>query len=238
MPVLVPERPTASRSALRYRPIEADRVPSVSSVVRARRPRPDARETTAPVVADERDLEEETRVSPQGPKAPTPRRNVVPAHSRPRMRPLVLMTLGLVLALLLWVVAQQAIRWATNEYNNVVYGSPRTFQVDQVVGQGDSPRHPSHFVVINLHGEVTLLDFAAGDPSRVRVLATLSIQGVDADQVVVTVRFIDLSQNGKPDLVIDMGGEKTVLINDGSTFRPPTLSEQQQILQWLQQHPS
>jgi hypothetical protein len=125
--------------------------------------------------------------------------------------------------------------WGTNEYNAIVYGTPRTYQIDAVVGQGDSSQHPSHFLALNLHGTVSVIEFPAGDPGRARVLATTSVLAPYAEQAVVTLRFIDFSHNGRPAMLIDIDGVQSILVNDGTTFRQPTSAEEQILLQELQQ---
>ena len=221
MPVLDTERSTMPRSALRYRPIHDadDQARPGIPVTRSRRHTPD-------------DLDEEQQRLPR-------QRSVAPAHpaspARRRLHPLFFVGLVLLMTVFLWVGISEALTWGTNEWNTLKYGDPRTFQIDQVVGQGDSALHPSHFLAVNVSGVVTVLEFPAGDPSRARVLATTSITGPGADLEVVILRFIDVNHNGRPDMLVDIGGVQSVLINDGSSFRPPTSSERQQILQDLQQ---
>jgi hypothetical protein len=219
MAVLDPER-AMPRSALRYRPVFADdqAVPGSRPVTRPRRHAPD-------------DLEEERNQLPR-------RRSVAPVQrtrSRRRIHPLFFLGLALLLSILLWVGISQAVNWGNNELNTLKYGNPRTFQMDQMVGGGDSTLHPSHFLALNLRGKVMILELPAGDPGKERVLATTTITDPDADQAVVTLRFVDVSQNGEPDMLIDVAGVQSILINEGGTFQVPTAAQQQQILETLQQ---
>jgi hypothetical protein len=133
----------------------------------------------------------------------------------------------------LWVGVLQVVDWGRNEMNTLKYGYPRTFQVDAVVGHGDSSLHPSHFVALNLHGVVTVIELPAGDPARARVLASTSLLGSNADQAVVILSFIDVNHNGKPDMLVNIDGVENVLVNDGTGFRLPTPAEQQRILNAL-----
>ena len=229
MTVLERERQTAPRSALRYRPIDAGQAPTSQAITRARKSRPDARVTTAPTAPDVLDLEE-NHIPRRRPVTPAQ-----PMHTKPRFHPLFFIGIGTLVTLLLWVGATQLMAWGTNEYNAIVYGSPRTFQIDAVVGQGDNAQHESHFLAINLHGVVTILDFPAGDPSHVRELASFSVPGPNADQAVAILRFIDFAQNGRPAMLITIDGIQSLLVNDGKTFRQPTPTEQQQMFQELQQ---
>lgn len=118
-------------------------------------------------------------------------------------------------------------RLGTGVLDFIHYGDPRTFQTDAVVGQGDSPQHPSHFIALNLHGQVVIIDFPAGDPSKAREFALSSILSPNADQVVVTLRFLDVNHNGHPDMIITAGEGQIFLVNASGTFRPPTPAEQQ-----------
>jgi len=235
MPVLNTERRAATRSALRYRPIVTDQALPAPVVSRARRSQPDVCMAAAPATSDDLDTDEKL-VPPRRTSAPHLQRPVPPARPRRRVHPLLFVGLGLVLTILLWEGISQAMRWGTNEYNTLVYGYPRTYQVDAVVGQGDNAQRPSHFVAINLHGTITIIDFPAGDPGRARVLATTNVLGPNADLAVVTLAFIDISHNGKPDMLVTIDGVESVLVNDGKTFRLPTPDEEQQILEMLRRN--
>jgi len=135
-----------------------------------------------------------------------------------------------------WLCATQVLSWGTNAWNNIRYGTPRTYQIDAIVSQGDSPAHPSHFIAINLHGQISVIDFPAGDASRARDFIITTLVGPNSDLDPVTLRFIDINRNGHPDMLIDADGIQSVLINDQGTFRSPTPVEQQQVQQYLQTH--
>jgi hypothetical protein len=218
MAVIDPER-TLPRSALRYRPVSVSDQAQLGRLVR----RPCRH------VPDDLEREPARRASP---------RSIAPVQRvRPRwhLHPLFLLGLVLLVATLLWVGMTQALTWGTNELNTLKYGEPRTFQIDAVVGQGDSAQYPSHFIAVNLRGTVTILEFPAGDASHARVLASTSLIGPDANQAVVTLHFVDLNHDGRPTMLIDIDGVQSILVNDGTTFRPPTPPEHQSILQALQQ---
>ncbi|HEU5380738.1 MAG TPA: hypothetical protein VFV38_35390 [Ktedonobacteraceae bacterium] len=239
MSVLHPECGAAPRSALRYRPGGTGQT-NGSGPVRARQSpsRSDVRATTASVVADDLTLEEGEVYAPPRRRnvSPAPRQKAAPpARARPRVRPLLWLSGCLLLTVLLWIGITQVIAWGTGVFDLMRYGNPRTFQMDAVVGQGDSPQHPSHFVAINLHGQIVILDFPVDDPSRAREFEVSSLLGQNADQVVVTLRFLDLNHDGKPEMIIDAGETQTFLVNASGTFRPPSPSEQQQILRAFQQ---
>lgn len=235
MPVLETERRSATRSALRYRPIDTSSSGPGPVVARQRRSRPDTLTTAAAVEPDEISQEEED-YPPRRRSAAMPstsKRSAPPARVRHQFHPLFFIGIGLLATVLLWTGATQLIAWGANEYDTIVYGNPRTFQIDQVVGHHDSPQNPSHFIAVNLRGTVTILEFPGGDPSRARELVSSSVLGPGGDQAVVTLRFVDLSHNGEPDMLINVGGIQSVLVNDGTMFRSPTPAERQQLLQEL-----
>src|SRR5260370_35615801 len=107
------------------------------------------------------------------------------------------------LTILLWIGVPQVIAWGNGVLDLLHYGNPRTYQTDQVVGQGDSALHPSHFVALNLRGQIVILDFPAGDPARAREFTVSSVLGPHAEHVVVTLRFVDVDHPGTPDSVIE-----------------------------------
>src|SRR5258707_5271674 len=110
--------------------------------------------------------------------------------------------------------------WWQHVQDDWTYGMPRTYQTDAVVGHNhDSRAHPSHFIAINLHGQVEVFELPAGDPAKVRVFLGPMLSGNGADQVVVTVSFADLDHDGTPDLVLRYGDSEEVFYNKGGTFQ-------------------
>ncbi len=112
--------------------------------------------------------------------------------------------------------------WWQHVQDGWAYGYPRTFQIDAVVGHNhDSSSHPSHFVALNLRGQVEVFELPAGDPTKVRVFLGPTISGEGADQVVVTISFADIDHDGTPDLILHYGDSAEVLDNKGGTFQVP-----------------
>ena len=112
--------------------------------------------------------------------------------------------------------------WWQHVQDDWTYGYPRTYQTDAVVGHNhDSSSHPSHFVAVNLRGQVEVFELPAGDPTKVRVFLGPMISGNGADQVIVTVSFTDLDHDGTPDMVIHYGESAEVFYNKGGTFQVP-----------------
>src|SRR5437868_12954557 len=58
---------------------------------------------------------------------------------------------GMIAALALWVTASTLLAWGTEKYNDLIYGNPRLYQADYIVGHNhDSQTRPSHFIALNL----------------------------------------------------------------------------------------
>lgn len=63
-----------------------------------------------------------------------------------------------------WWLLTTVSTWWTDWQDDLHYGNPRTFQVDQFVGQGDSPIFPDHFLAVNIHGRVVVVQLNAQHP--------------------------------------------------------------------------
>lgn len=126
--------------------------------------------------------------------------------------------LGMLIALALWVLGLNALNWGTNEYNNVVYGNPRTYQTDAVVGHHDSPANPSHFIAINLHGQIIVVEFPGGNPSKAIDYAGPDLIASGEDLLPVTLTFSDLNGDGKLDMVIHVANQSFAFYNNGTSF--------------------
>ena len=112
--------------------------------------------------------------------------------------------------------------WLQGVQDRWMYGYPRTYQVDAVVGHNhDSQAHPSHFLAVNVRGQVEVFELPAGDPTRVRVFLGPILSGAGADQVVVTISFTDLDHDGTPDMVLRYGDSAEVFYNHDGTFQVP-----------------
>jgi hypothetical protein len=104
--------------------------------------------------------------------------------------------------------------------NDVQYGRPRTFQFDAVVGHGDSPANPTHFIIINLDRHVEVIEFPGGDGTHARMYLGPTLFGDGQDLTPVTAEVRDVNGDGKPDLILHIQDQRVVFINDGTMFRP------------------
>lgn len=238
------------RSVIRYRPVVKKRDPDTQTadqpVIYSRRSRPmagdraETRRTTA-------DVEDEEGSFARKPVAVPPRRRATTgepervtsapgqARDQRRFHPLFWLGAGLLVALLIWAGMTQILNWGNNALNTMRYGYPRTFQTDAVVGHHDSASLPSHFLAINLHGLIEVIEWPGGDASHARVYVGPQLFGSNSDQEPVTLRFIDLNGDHLPDMVIEVQGSQIVFMNDQGGFRPLRPDEQNQIMQRLRQ---
>ena len=144
----------------------------------------------------------------QPPKAPT-------SHS---MHWLMYVGVGMIAALALWLTFSSLLAWGVGKYNDIVYGYPRFYQTDAVVGHNDSQAHPSHFVAMNLHGQVVVVELAGGNPNRSFDYVGPSMIAKGDDLIPITLTFSDVHHNGKPDMVIHIQDREFIFCNDGTKF--------------------
>jgi hypothetical protein len=154
------------------------------------------------------------------PHAPPPKQQPV---QRQRGHPMVFIGLILVCgSLMFFVISFIGAEWqyASDSFK---YGYPRAYQVDANVGHGDSTHPLSHFVAINTHGDIEVIEIT-GDPrkphSYLYVIARISSD--NADLYPVTLAFVDVAGNGKLDMEVIVNGTIYVLYNTGTTFKENT----------------
>ena len=110
--------------------------------------------------------------------------------------------------------------WVSTTLDDIHYGRPRTFQIEAYVGHHEAPGMPSHFIALNLHGRLEVIELPAGDPTRARIYLGPQLYGTNADLVPVTLSFQDVNGDHRPDMILHFQGTQVVFINDGSGFRP------------------
>jgi hypothetical protein len=172
-----------------------------------------------------RDLARQTRAFEKPAPPPPPKKK-----AQKNVHWLLPLGVGMLAMLALWLIGSTCLAWGIQRYNDVIYGNPRTFHTDAVVGHGDSPEHPSHFIAVNLNRQAIVIEFKAGDPAKsVSYVAPVYIAGEGGDLAPVTVEFKDVNDDKRTDMIIHIHlpsqDQLSVFINDGKGFRPVTSND-------------
>lgn len=133
---------------------------------------------------------------------------------------MVFMGVGMLVMLVLWILGIAALNWVNSERDTMTYGYPRMFQTDYVVGHNDSSSNPSHFIALNLNRHVEVIELLGGDGSHARIYMVVTLVGDGQELTPVTLSFKDVNNDGKPDMLIHIGDQTLVYINDNGQFRP------------------
>jgi hypothetical protein len=143
-----------------------------------------------------------------------------PAWLRNKRIALVAIIVGMLLmSLLVYAVSAFGSWWQIHQ-DDVTYGRPRTFQMDAVVGHGDSTANPSHFIFLNLNRHVIIIELPGGDATRSRIYNGPTLFGDGQDLTPVTAEFRDVNGDGKLDMIVHIQDQTLIFINDGTQFRP------------------
>ncbi len=208
------------RSAVRYRPLAdedagldtegAERVPITPIVKRASRLRtPDVSDDPVPSAPAQR----------AGGRGSTTRRKPRKSLS---LHPL--LCLGMAVGMLAMIaglaLVTVVVGWVSTTLDDLHYGRPRTFQMDAYVGHNEAPGMPSHFIALNLHSRIEIIELPGGDASHARIYLGPQLYGPGADLVPVTLSFQDVNSDHRPDMIVHFQGNQVVFINDAGSFRP------------------
>ena len=209
MPVLTSSDRLAPKSILRHRPID----PASTIVEPPRIPRASRTQTHKPAAAITVPID-----------VPVWKHSGKPqVHWRQHVL-MVGIGVGMVFAVLLVFVGQFLLGWLGTTRDDLQYGRPRTYQVDAVVGQGDSVAHPSHFLALNFKGQIEVIEFPAGDATHAKIYLGPHLYGSNADLVPVTLQFIDSRHDHHPDMIVQVQGEQVIFRNLQGSFHPPITS--------------
>jgi hypothetical protein len=194
------------RSTLRHRPID----PFVAKSEAPRVPR--ASRTSTP----------QKRVAPITTAGDIPAWKHAGATSRSHPRPerMGFVGIGMLVAVALFLLGQWLIGWTGTTWDDLHYGRPRTYQVDAVVGQSDSVAHPSHFIALNLKGQVEIIELPGGDASHAKIYLGPRLYGPHADLVPVTLQFVDRRHDHHPDMLVLFQQTQAIFHNEQGTFQP------------------
>jgi hypothetical protein len=136
-----------------------------------------------------------------------------------RLHWLVYVGLFLLLMLTSWVLVTLLLSWWQSTQDDWQFGRPRTFQVDQRVGHNDS-QTPSHFLALNLNHQVQIIECPASDCTKAVIYTGPQLYGEGNDLTPVTLSFKDVNGDGKLDMLVHVGNQTFVFINEAGKFRP------------------
>lgn len=119
-----------------------------------------------------------------------------------------------------WILLTTVANWWQVTQDDWHYGRPRTYQVDAVVGHNDSLTNPSHFIAINLRGQVEIIEFPGGDATKAKMYMGPHLIGQGQDLAPVTLTFQDVNGDGKVDMIVNVQGSHFIFLNNGTEFRP------------------
>lgn len=163
-------------------------------------------------------------IPPPQQTTPLPRQEET-ARPRRRAHWSLIFGIGMIVMFSLWVLGNMLINWWQVAQDDLHYGRPRTFQIDQRVGHGDE-QSPSHFIAINLNRHIEIIEFPGGDAAHAKVYFAMTLLGDGEDLAVVTLSFKDINGDGKPDMMVTVGDTHAVFINDSGQFRSLKPGEQ------------
>ena len=117
-----------------------------------------------------------------------------------------------------WLIFTAAGYWWQGQQENWKYGVPRTYQVDQFVGHGDTPDHPDHFIAVNVGGVIQVVEL---NPLQPKYDHVYPITTVNDSTTPVTLGFEDTNHDGKVDMLVTIGDSNSytvILLNNGTEF--------------------
>jgi len=141
---------------------------------------------------------------------------------RTRFHWLVFVGIGLFIMIIGWLSFSALSSWWSTTQDDWHYGRPRTYQVNAFVGHGDSTSNPSHFIAVNLNGQILVIEVPGGNASKAQIYIGPRLFGNGQDLAAVTLTFEDRNNDGKPDLNIHIEGSDQVIVflNDRTKFVP------------------
>lgn len=246
MPVLATtDEQIVPRSILRHRPFskkatsrtsgkQKARASSVPSPITPRASRPPSKDTEEQVSEWGRSTDTEPVTTGQRKASTTTASRKSFVRNLGKVHPLFYLGLGMLFMLVLWLLITTAISWTTTTLDDLHYGRPRTFQTDARVGHNEQSGRPSHFIAINWHRHIQVIEFPGSDATHPRVYSGPQLYGANDDLTVVTLTFADVNGDHQPDMIINFQNSRAVFINENGGFRPLLPNERVHVEQVLQ----
>jgi hypothetical protein len=149
--------------------------------------------------------------------ASQPQQQAPPAKNRKHW----LFYVSLVVCIMLagWLLFSMLGSWIQSKIDDFTYGYPRTYQVDQDVGHDG---RVSHFLCLNLNGEIEVIETQQGHPEASKIYPIVTLPH-DQASVPVTISFQNIKGYGSLDAIVHYGTAEIPLYNNGTTFQsqPP-----------------
>jgi len=224
LPALQGQYPPASpHRAGHYAGVHPEDQPYTSVQVRSRAGRPTPT-TIDDVSGEDGDYQQPSRMGTSARRyqqLPTTQQKQLPQSELEKQRLHWLVWAGGALCIMLlgWVGINGLSGWIHDREDDFTYGYPRTYQTDANVGHYG---RVSHFLCLNLHGEIEVIETQPGHPDASKVYVIMVLPA-DQDRVPVTISFQDINGDGKLDGLVHLGGTEIPLYNNGTTFQsqPP-----------------
>ena len=151
---------------------------------------------------------------------PDPKKTRVMRRRFDRTTLVIWLCLALIVMIAGWWLLSWVANWWQGVQDNMKYGSPRTFQADQYMGLGDSPAHPDHFIALNSHGVIEVIQI---NPLNSKQDAVYVLTSVGDENIPASLSFRDTSGSGKMDVLVTIGDSNPytlVMLNNGKTLVP------------------
>lgn len=150
---------------------------------------------------------------------------VVKQKQRLHVHWLVYVGLTVLAGVVVFVGVSSVLHWWQGYQDDLHYGYPRTYQCDVRVGHNDA-HTPSHFIALNLHKHIEVIEFPGGDVTHAHVYLGPTLIGDGQDLTPVMLTFADVNGDGKLDMLLHIGTQSTlVYLNDNGVFRPAIASD-------------
>lgn len=159
------------------------------------------------------------------PQLPPPRYSEedehIPYQSQRRMHPLLWLGIFGILLVLGWFGLNFVTVWYQGVQNDWTYGKDRHFEINAVVGHGDSQTNPSHFTAENNNGQIIVIELPGNNVSKAKIYQIETVPG-NTGNPPVKLSFQDMNGDGKPDMLVQIGDGEAMfyvtLFNNGSQF--------------------
>jgi hypothetical protein len=137
------------------------------------------------------------------------------------VHPLVWMGVFLLFLVSGWTGLNFITSWYQGVQNDWTYGKERHFEINAVVGHGDSATNPSHFTAENNNGQIIVIELPGNNVSKAKIYQIETVPG-NAGNPPVKLLFQDMNADGKPDMIVQIGDGSAMiyltLFNNGTEF--------------------